>query len=243
MSNPELLNLPSVVPQVVMDIGLSEKAEFIDFDYDQFNEMIAQEGISDAEIERLKVHFSAESYGSRTGWLGTYKHYFKRKVTIYTGAFNRTPKLLHSENTDPEYVEDAGKNLSPSQRGNSVVRHEVGHWVNSLGARVGENQRIARSFAYYGGAIVSLAGTVIVPVLCRDPLMALVPVPAFVSLVIADSTIYAMLLGETGDVRNAPHERPAYEYEARTRDSNIVTFIPKLSEAGTITGNESVSAY
>jgi hypothetical protein len=220
----------SVMPSVIFDLNIGQAVEDIDFNYDTFYRLAKDYGISDEYIADFTIHIS-----SKRSIINAGGRYFSGKNTarIYD-----LPSQIHqprrtgftfSSDSGSIYSQARNDELSPYQKLDIVVRHEIGHWVDDI--NIGEGTQILKKRRRIFGLIgaCGLAATIAVPVLARDPFMA---IPTALSPFAAYGAYMVRLMKEDGgsEHRHLPQEIPAYSFEANTRDYPLISLIPKQVE-------------
>lgn len=215
---------PPAIPQVSMDIGLGDVTEAIDFDYHAFYQLANSNGITDEEIERLKIDFTNNGSVSVHG---RYKHWPRTIMVNCSDPERRRRSVFRTLSTSALGLKPDMplEEYTPEDGMDAVARHETGHWVNDLGARTGEWQRTASIAVAFITGIVAVAGSVVVPILTKDATtIPIAPVAGLFSWVMYGS----FLQSKYGfDRSRRPHETPAYIFERDTREYRLVTFLPK----------------
>lgn len=230
---PNLCDLPSSMPLVIFDIELGLQTHEINFDYHAFYELALLEGIPEEEINKLTIHFSASTRAQmyiKEGILGTYESQ-NRKVTIHRNAYTSQSALLQPPNPDRDYL-DNGANLSHEQRGDTVLRHELGHWVDHIKNGHQEYGMKLRRKLYKAGGVLAVGATVAFPLSTGSWGLSILPATLYVGTFFADGVIYTIRNAvdknlDSFDPRNTRREWPAYAFEARTRDYSLLAYNEK----------------
>lgn len=222
-------NLPPAMPCVTIDTTLGRTFSSFEFNFQRFYDLSKDYGISDDEISKLTIAFKNKKdivagarYSSNTATIFNV-------ATAATSNFNPSVYTL-SENQDSVYSLKNNSKLEPHQKIDILVRHELGHWINQLGPKIGEfSRKLNRATVYSLGAL-GIVGTLSMPLSTKEPLTALVPIPTSIALIIG----FVLARNLTYDFEHSqiPHEIPAYKFESETRAYSLLNIVMReeLSE-------------
>lgn len=219
------VDFPPAFPQVSMETGLGNDAEHIDFDYNKFYDLANEHGVTDEEIAKLKILLT---HDESTSILGRYIHRSREaKINLKDpqSVVRSVYETLLASNLGIQSDKDPDE-FTPEDGVDAVVRHEIGHWVNNLGDRIGERQVTINKVVIKTVGFLAAAGIVVLPVATQEATTATItPAAGLFCLALYARIIHTMNGGS--EPWHFPHEIPAYIFERDTRKYKLITYRPK----------------
>jgi len=235
--------LPDIVPVITFDNEIGKGADYIDFNYPAFDSLARAYGMTDDDISNFHFHFKAKQNFweliAPTQSLGQYRPFFGRPdaIALYdTGG--DVPCHLPDPSTPDVAVNFDRSVLSPEERLDIVVRHEIGHWVDHRAKGPGYKAYLKLRAKQLGALAIGL-GLPMLTEVGTDHVSYGVIASALGSIALLAKS-HHQEKSDPVQEHEKPIEKPAYEFERDTRDYTLISLNLKSGLRHRLSGIEAL---